>query len=75
MIDPDRDTTDERDTVPVEITSTSGERETVQLEETLPHSGVFTGSFLLQGDREADAGQSQPGRAGHRSLLRRHGHA
>jgi TolA-binding protein len=46
--DPDRDTSDERDTVAVEITTTSGEREVAKLEETLPHSGVFSASFLLK---------------------------
>ena len=48
LIDPDQDTTDERDLLETLITSSSGERETVPLEETLPHSGVFTGSFLMK---------------------------
>lgn len=48
LIDLDQDTTDARDFLPVEITSSSGERETVQIEETLSHSGAFTGSFLLK---------------------------
>jgi TolA-binding protein len=60
IIDPDRDTTDERDTVPVEITSSNGEQETVQLEETLPHSGVFTGSFLLKVAEKPTPGNCNP---------------
>jgi tetratricopeptide (TPR) repeat protein len=56
LIDPDRDTTSDRDTVPVEIASTSGERETVNVEETLPHSGVFTGSFLLKATEKPTPG-------------------
>ena len=42
------DISDERDLSQVEITSERGEKETVGLEETLAHSGVFTGSFLLK---------------------------
>lgn len=60
VIDPDRDTTNERDTVPVEIAASSGERETVNVEETLPHSGVFTGSFLLQATEKPTPGNLQP---------------
>jgi TolA-binding protein len=60
VIDPDRDTTDNRDTFPVEITSTSGERETVPLEETLPHTGVFTGSFLLKVAERPTPGNFNP---------------
>ena len=48
VVDADRDTSDNRDMVEVEITSDLGEREIVKLEETLAHSGVFTASFLLK---------------------------
>ncbi len=46
--DPDRDTSDDRDTLSLQIATALGEQESVQLTETLAHSGVFTGSFLLQ---------------------------
>ena len=45
--DPDRDQSDERDRCQVQITSPRGEHETVELEETLAHSGVFAGSVAL----------------------------
>jgi len=48
VIDPDLDTTDQRDIATVEITSELGERESIRLEETLTHSGVFSGSLLLK---------------------------
>jgi TolA-binding protein len=60
VVDPDQDKTNERDTVPVEITSSSGERETVRLEETLPHSGVFTGSCLLKATEKPTPGNLNP---------------
>ncbi|MFM7846833.1 MAG: tetratricopeptide repeat protein [Planctomycetota bacterium] len=48
VMDADHDATDERDHVTVEITGDLGEKEIVKLEETLAHSGVFTGSFTLK---------------------------
>jgi len=48
VADPDLDITAERDFATIEITSESGEKESVKLEETLSHSGVFTGSFDLK---------------------------
>jgi len=48
VIDGDRDVSEQRDTLTVKIVSTSGEDETAELAETLPHSGVFTGSFVLR---------------------------
>ena len=45
--DPDQDVTDERDAITLEIKTELGEHETVQLHETLAHSGLFTGSFQL----------------------------
>ena len=48
VIDPDLDTTDARDVAVVEISTELGEKESVKLEETLNHSGVFTGSLQLK---------------------------
>lgn len=48
VTDPDLDTTDARDVASVEVTTELGEKETVKLEETLNHSGVFTGSLQLK---------------------------
>ncbi|MBM4077383.1 MAG: tetratricopeptide repeat protein, partial [Planctomycetes bacterium] len=50
--DPDQDRTDERDTIPVEITTAFGDKETVTLYETLAHSGAFTGSLTLKSSTE-----------------------
>jgi len=46
--DADRDQTDERDVIEVQLESQMGEKETLKLEETLAHSGVFSGSILLR---------------------------
>jgi TolA-binding protein len=46
--DADLDTSDERDRATIEISTERGDRETVLLEETLAHSGVFTGSIGLR---------------------------
>lgn len=48
VVDPDRDESDDRDVVPVELRTDRGELEVVQLQETLAHSGVFTGSVGLE---------------------------
>ena len=48
VVDADGDKSDARDSVTVEINGDLGESETVKLEETLAHSGVFTGSFMLK---------------------------
>lgn len=48
VTDADQDSSDERDTVQLEITTKSGEKESVSLAETLAHSGVFTGSVMLK---------------------------
>lgn len=56
VADPDQDSSDARDTVHVEITGALGERETVTLEETLSHSGVFTGSLSLKANDKPIAG-------------------
>ncbi len=46
--DPDRDISDQRDKAMVRVVSSSGEDETVELEETLGHSGIFSGSLPLK---------------------------
>ncbi|MFT5495653.1 MAG: TolA-binding protein [Kiritimatiellia bacterium] len=46
--DPDMDLSDERDRVSVTVSSEKGEKETIPLEETLTHSGIFTGAFDLK---------------------------
>jgi TolA-binding protein len=48
VVDADRDTSDARDFVEVMIETELGEKEAVPLEETLAHSGVFTGSLQLR---------------------------
>ncbi|MFT5522614.1 MAG: TolA-binding protein [Pirellulaceae bacterium] len=60
VTDADQDRTDERDTVAVEITGEFGEREMVSLSETLAHSGVFTGSFLLKATEKATPDNLDP---------------
>lgn len=47
LTDPDRDISSERDKAMVRIVTASGEDETVELEETLTHSGTFSVSFPL----------------------------
>lgn len=56
VIDPDHDASDARDAVVVEISTDRGEKETVRLEETLAHSGVFTGSLSLKATERPTAG-------------------
>lgn len=47
LSDPDRDLSSQRDKAMVRIITASGEDETIEVEETLTHSGVFSGSFPL----------------------------
>ena len=47
LSDPDQDITDDRDRVTLQVTTEFGERETLTLAETMAHSGIFTGSFVL----------------------------
>ena len=44
VVDPDLDQSDDRDKAKIIISTNRGEKETVELEETLAHSGIFTGS-------------------------------
>jgi TolA-binding protein len=46
--DPDGDLSDKRDKVMVRLLTNSGEDETLELDETLTHSGIFSGSFSLK---------------------------
>jgi len=64
VTDPDLDSTDERDTVSITIRTTAGEEETLVMEETLSHSGVFTGGFPLKGQTKPT-----PGNAGNASEI------
>jgi TolA-binding protein len=45
LTDPDHDVSNERDTVKVRVTAASGAEVALTLSETLPHSGVFTGTL------------------------------
>jgi TolA-binding protein len=58
--DPNLDATAERDKARVRVVSRRGEEETVELVETLPHSGVFTGSVPLVAAEKATAQNSKP---------------
>ncbi|HLQ46819.1 MAG TPA: tetratricopeptide repeat protein, partial [Planctomycetaceae bacterium] len=60
VTDADQDASDERDHVSVEITTEFGEQETVKLEETLAHSGVFTGSVQLKSNEKPTPGNLNP---------------
>lgn len=52
VTDPDQDKSDDRDVTEVEVTTEFGEKEKVALVETLVHSGIFTGSFVLQSNEK-----------------------
>ena len=56
VVDPDRDSSDDRDTVQVRAKATSGDELTLTLTETLPHSGVFETAFQpeLIGEKGSD---------------------
>ncbi|MCE9603630.1 MAG: tetratricopeptide repeat protein [Planctomycetia bacterium] len=60
IVDADLDTSDQRDHARVVLTTARGDREEVELEETLTHSGVFTGSVLLKAQEKATPGNSSP---------------
>ena len=60
VTDADLDTTDARDFATVEITTELGERETIKVEETLAHSGVFTGSLQLKAVEKPTPGNLDP---------------
>lgn len=54
--DADLDVSDARDRAIVHLTTADGEDESFELEETLTHSGVFTGSLELMPNRKATPG-------------------
>jgi len=60
VTDADLDVSDQRDKAKVLITSQRGEQETVELTETLAHSGVFNGSFPLKPSSKPQAGNFDP---------------
>ncbi|MCY2963055.1 MAG: tetratricopeptide repeat protein [Planctomycetota bacterium] len=60
VVDPDLDSSDSRDVATVELSTDLGEKETVRLEETLAHSGVFTGSLQLKSVEKPTAGNLDP---------------
>lgn len=57
--DGDADTSEERDTAEVLLTTTVGDQETIRLPETLSHSGIFTTALLLQPATQPGAGNGQ----------------
>ena len=59
--DPDRDVSDQRDKAMVRILTSSGEDETVELEETVSHSGIFSGALPLVASSAPRAGNSEIG--------------
>lgn len=61
VTDPDLDASDARDVAEVVVTTELGEKETVRLEETLAHSGVFTGSLQLKAVDKPTQGNLDPG--------------
>ena len=54
--DADRDASDKRDSVTVIVSTPRGEKETVELKETLAHSGVFVGMFKLKPNEKPTPG-------------------
>ena len=56
VTDPDSDTSDLRDVVSLEVTSKSNDKLSIELTETIPHSGVFTGSI-----KPVFVGEKKPG--------------
>lgn len=61
VIDPDLDISDGRDIALVRVVSASGEEETLELGETLNHSGVFNASFPLVAVEKPTSGNPERG--------------
>ncbi|NNM28068.1 MAG: tetratricopeptide repeat protein [Akkermansiaceae bacterium] len=57
--DPDLDLSGNRDRAIVRLVTSSGEEESLELEETLSHSGVFSASFPLKANPKPVPGNSQ----------------
>ncbi len=60
VYDPDRDQTDNRDEVTVSVKAASGDTVQMKLEETLQHSGIFTGALKCELKPAPLAGQTAP---------------
>ena len=60
IVDADLDGSDERDRAKIELTTERGDKEEIELEETLAHSGIFTGSVLLKPSDKPTPGNSSP---------------
>lgn len=60
IVDADLDGTDERDRALVVVTTERGDREEFELEETLAHSGIFTGGILLKPQEKPTPGNASP---------------
>jgi len=60
IIDPDHDTSDGQDVVAVTVTAASGDSIALELKETLPHSGIFTGSLKPEFMGEGDKAKADP---------------
>ncbi|HEX3151825.1 MAG TPA: tetratricopeptide repeat protein [Gemmataceae bacterium] len=60
VVDADLDTTNDRDKAKVRIRTKRGEDETVELTETLNHSGIFTGSVVLKPAEKPTPGNLKP---------------
>ncbi|MCY3022773.1 MAG: PA14 domain-containing protein [Planctomycetota bacterium] len=59
LTDPDHDVSDARDKVALDVKSASGGSVKLELNETLPHSGIFTGSL-----KPEFGGENRPGPVG-----------
>jgi len=57
LTDPDHDTTDDNDSVTINVKSDSNDELTVVLTETLPHSGVFSSVILPEFIEKDETGQ------------------
>jgi TolA-binding protein len=60
VTDADLDVSDARDWAQVEVSTERGEKELVSLEETLVHSGIFTGSVMLKSQDKPTPGNLDP---------------
>lgn len=56
VTDADQDSSDQRDTVRIQVTTEFGEKEEFELVETLAHSGVFNGSLTLKSNTSPKPG-------------------
>ncbi len=59
LTDADADKSEKRDQATVIVSNDQGEEEAVSIEETLSHSGIFTGSFALKANEKPTKGNHQ----------------